>query len=91
MHYVGFEILTALVVKSTIFWDITLCSLMDVYWCVGGMRCFHLQGPRLSQASKQQYRGSEQNEVVHGGISQKKMCFLVFNEWGSMFEEVDVV
>jgi hypothetical protein len=25
-HYVGFEVLTAVVMKSTIFWDITPCS-----------------------------------------------------------------
>jgi hypothetical protein len=26
LHYVGFEVLTAVVMKSTIFWAITLCS-----------------------------------------------------------------
>jgi hypothetical protein len=28
--YVGFEVLTAVVMKSTIFWDITPCSLLKV-------------------------------------------------------------
>jgi hypothetical protein len=28
-RYVGFEVLTALVMKSTIFWDITPCSLLS--------------------------------------------------------------
>jgi hypothetical protein len=34
--FVGFEVLTAVVMKSTIFWDITLCSPLKV-----NRRCFH--------------------------------------------------
>jgi hypothetical protein len=30
MNLVGFEVFTALVMKSTIFWDITPCSLLSV-------------------------------------------------------------
>jgi hypothetical protein len=29
-RYVGFEVLTAVVMKSTIFWDITPCSPLKV-------------------------------------------------------------
>jgi hypothetical protein len=30
LFYVGFEVFTAVVMKSTIFWDITLCSPLSV-------------------------------------------------------------
>jgi hypothetical protein len=29
-HYVGFEVITAVVMKSTIFWDMTTCSPLKV-------------------------------------------------------------
>jgi hypothetical protein len=31
-RYVGFEVLTAVGMKSTIFWDITPCSPLSVNW-----------------------------------------------------------
>jgi hypothetical protein len=34
--FVGFEVLTAVVMKSTIFWDITPCSVLSVYVHFGG-------------------------------------------------------
>jgi hypothetical protein len=30
--------------KNIIFWDVTPCSLMDVYGCFGGKQIIHLQG-----------------------------------------------
>jgi hypothetical protein len=41
--YVGFEVLTAVVMKSTIFWDITPCSPLKVTCCFGGTYRLHLQ------------------------------------------------
>jgi hypothetical protein len=35
-HYIGFEVLTAVVMKSSIFWDITPCSLLKVNRHFGG-------------------------------------------------------
>jgi hypothetical protein len=35
-QYVGFEILTEVVMKSTIFWDITLCSTLKKNRRFGG-------------------------------------------------------
>jgi hypothetical protein len=29
--YVGFEVLTAVTMKSTIFWNVTPCNVVDVY------------------------------------------------------------
>jgi hypothetical protein len=39
--------------KNTIFWDLSSCSLVDVCRCFGGTYCLHLQGQRVSWASKQ--------------------------------------
>jgi hypothetical protein len=29
--FVGFKVLTVVTVKSTVFWDVTLCSLVEIY------------------------------------------------------------
>jgi hypothetical protein len=34
--------------KSTVFWDVTLCSMVEVYLHFGGTYFFQLQGRRLS-------------------------------------------
>jgi hypothetical protein len=40
--YLGFEVLTAVVVKCTIFWDITPCNLLCVNRSFGRTStCFH--------------------------------------------------
>jgi hypothetical protein len=45
---VGFEVLSMVAMKSSIFWDITLCSLCKVNWCSKGT-C-HLQAWVWQQA-----------------------------------------
>jgi hypothetical protein len=47
---VGFEDLTAVVMKGTVFWDITPCSSLKVKRRFGGTYRFHLQVRRESQA-----------------------------------------
>jgi hypothetical protein len=42
MQYIGFEVLTAVVMKSYIFWDVMSYSLFKVDWCSRGT-CHHLQ------------------------------------------------
>jgi hypothetical protein len=50
-HIAGFEVLTAVIVKSSAFWDITPCSpLKDNRRC-GGTYRLHLQGQRINSAS----------------------------------------
>jgi hypothetical protein len=44
--YVGFEVFTAVVMKSTIFWDMTLCSPLSFNRRFGGTYRHHLQGRR---------------------------------------------
>jgi hypothetical protein len=42
--FVGFEVLTAVVMKSAIFWDITPCTPLSVNRCFEGTYHLHLQG-----------------------------------------------
>jgi hypothetical protein len=44
---VGFEVLTAVVMKSTIFWDITPCDPLKVDGRFTGKYRLHPQGPRI--------------------------------------------
>jgi hypothetical protein len=46
-----FEVLTAVVMKSSVFWDITPCNPLSVNRRFGGTYRLHLQGRRISQAS----------------------------------------
>jgi hypothetical protein len=46
----GFEVLTAVVMKSIIFWDITPCSAFKVNRRFGGTYRLHLQGRKISGA-----------------------------------------
>jgi hypothetical protein len=50
---VGFEVLTAVVKKSTIFWDITPCSPLKFNRRFGGTHRLCLQGRRISRARNQ--------------------------------------
>jgi hypothetical protein len=47
---VGFEVLTAVVMKSSNFWDITPCSPLKVNRRFGGTCLLHVQGQRIRQA-----------------------------------------
>jgi hypothetical protein len=51
--YLGFAVLTAVVMKSTIFWNITPCSPLRVNRRFGGTHRLHLQGRKISQARNQ--------------------------------------
>jgi hypothetical protein len=52
--YLGrFKNLTAVVMKSTIFWNIMTCSLLKLNRCFGRAYHLHLQGWKISQARYQ--------------------------------------
>jgi hypothetical protein len=51
--YVGFEVLTAVTMKNSIFWDITPHSPVKVDRRFGGTYCLRLQGRRVSEARNQ--------------------------------------
>jgi hypothetical protein len=48
-QYVGFEVLTAMTMKSSVFWDVTLCSPEDIHLRFGETYCLHLQVEELVQ------------------------------------------
>jgi hypothetical protein len=50
---VGFEVLTAVVMKSSVFWDIMPCSPLKLYRRFGGTCRLHLQRRRICQARSQ--------------------------------------
>jgi hypothetical protein len=50
--YVGIEVFTAVVMKSTIFGDITPCTLLSDNRRFGGTYCLHLQGRRNNFSKK---------------------------------------
>jgi hypothetical protein len=57
--------------KSTIFWNVTPCSIVEVDLCFGGMYCLHLQRRRLSQASGHQEENGVCREELRYDINDK--------------------
>jgi hypothetical protein len=51
--HVGFEVLTAVFMKSSIYWDITPCTPLKVNRRFGGIYRIHLQDRRISRAKTQ--------------------------------------
>jgi hypothetical protein len=66
IYLVRFEVLTAVAMKSSIFWDIMLCSVVIVKPCFGRMYRLHLQILRVSQARNQYFSACC---LLHAGFS----------------------
>jgi hypothetical protein len=66
--------------KSTIFWDITPCSLLKVNRRFGGTYRLHLQGRKISRARNQSESRWQATTLtlngLHGVISQKMVLFI---------------
>jgi hypothetical protein len=63
--------------KSSVFWDIMLCSPLKVNKYFEGKCCLHFQGKIISQARKQHEAGSKQSNhlakiLVHTGNRRAK-------------------
>jgi hypothetical protein len=56
---VGFQVLTAVVMKNTLFWNITPCSPLKANRRFGGTCRLSLQGRRIIQARNQREGGSK--------------------------------
>jgi hypothetical protein len=60
----GFEVLRAVVIKSSVIWDVTPCSLLQVNRRFRELCLLHLQGRRTSQARSQHEEGSNQSIIL---------------------------
>jgi hypothetical protein len=65
---VGFEVLTAVVMKSTTFWNITQCTLFKVNRSFGGTCRLHLHGRKISRARDQRERRWQAELCFHAGL-----------------------
>jgi hypothetical protein len=50
--YTGFEVISAVIMKSFTFWDITLGSSLNINQYLRGTCHFHLEDRKISQAGK---------------------------------------
>jgi hypothetical protein len=64
-HFVGFEVFTAVVLKSIFFWDVTPCSALSGTRRFGGTYRLHLQGRRIVQQSSEQASGKQRTTRRH--------------------------
>jgi hypothetical protein len=71
---IGFEVLTPVVMKSYIFWDITQCSPLKVNRHFGGICSFHLQGRRVYQARNQRKAGRKQSLAYSSTLNMEATC-----------------
>jgi hypothetical protein len=53
-----FEVLTVVIMKSTIFWDVMPYSKLEVHKWFGEIYCLHLKDQRVNQASNKQAASS---------------------------------
>jgi hypothetical protein len=57
-EYARIEVLTAVVMNSSLFWYITACSPLKVNWRFGGTCRLHLQGRKINKARNQHWVAS---------------------------------
>jgi hypothetical protein len=72
-YCVGFEVLTAVVMKSSIFWDIMSCSPLKVTPRFGGTCRLHLQIRRMSQTTNEREAGCKQSSEDGGDVFLRKV------------------
>jgi hypothetical protein len=58
LQCVGFQVITAVVIKPSVFCDITPCIPLKVDWCSRGTSRIHLQGWKVSQVRCRQVEES---------------------------------
>jgi hypothetical protein len=69
LFYKLFDILIGVVMKSSIFWDITMCNLVKVNWHFRGTCSLYLWSWRVSQARSQNEAGRK-----HSSTWRWKQC-----------------
>jgi hypothetical protein len=86
-HNVGFEVFTAVVMKSIIFLDMAPCRLLSFNWCFGGtyrplLACWFLLNLFLRPWRWRRYVPPKRRlklDGLHGVISQKMILFVCHN------------
>jgi hypothetical protein len=82
---VGFEVLTAVVMKSSLFCAVTPCSPFKCNTCFGGTCHLHLQGQRISQVGNQHEAGSKPfQQTTHIVISWKTELFSMIQVYSDL-------
>jgi hypothetical protein len=73
--YVTFEVLTAVVMKSIIFWDITPCNPLKVNRSFGETYRLHLQGLKISRVRNQRKsRGQAELCLAYSTLKMEATC-----------------
>jgi hypothetical protein len=61
-NFAEFEVLSPVIMKSTVFWSVTLCG-SETARRFGGIYRLHIQGRRASQAKNQQKQAASSAEL----------------------------
>jgi hypothetical protein len=62
-------------VKMAVFWDVVLCSLVDIYWCFRGAYSLRHQGQWWQHEVPLKHRSVSTR--LHGAVSQKTAIFIL--------------
>jgi hypothetical protein len=62
---VRFQVLKAANMKITVFWDVSVCCLVDVYRRLGGVHCLHHQIPVMCCAGLHNVKNSKSLNMNH--------------------------
>jgi hypothetical protein len=88
-----FEVLTTMVMKNTIFWDITPCSPLEVNRRFGETYRLHLQGRKISQRETSLKAGGKLEDgdemfLRNGGWLSTDYTALYPRRWYSLIQSV---
>jgi hypothetical protein len=60
--------------KNTVLWDVTPCSLVNIYRYFGGTICLYLHGIRVNRAKKSgEFLCKRRVRTLHGPKGLRKM------------------
>jgi hypothetical protein len=78
LHHLGSEVLTAVVMKNSVYWGIASCSPLKASQCFGRTCRLHLQGRRICQTRNQCDVVSKQIYVELVGYTVGELGLLPF-------------
>jgi hypothetical protein len=68
-EFLGFEVLTAVIIKSSLFWYIPLRSQLKVNWTLGGICRLYHQSRRIWEARNQNERSYQAEQLIFKMVS----------------------